>query len=116
MLRYKKVGLGIFKTQGRKYENFGNYHFGYVAAPSFPLDIALAEAGRAQGTDNKSKKWSGKPGTTGLPFTGTPPYGDDPNDQYWIRRGYEDYWTAHSSHLPYPIDSFYDCGGGMISQ
>jgi hypothetical protein len=26
-----------------------------------------------------------------VPGTGKPPYGDDPNDQGWIKRGYRDF-------------------------
>ena len=83
-----------------------------MAAPSFPLDIALAEAGRAQRKDNKFK-WPGKPGRTGLPFTGTPPYGDDPNDQYWIRRGYEDYWKCHRGPMLASFE-FWQLYGGIV--
>lgn len=67
--------------------DFGNYHFGIVAAAThmFYLETALREAGIAQcGSKVGSKKaW-------GLPSEGSP-YGDDPNDQYWIKQGWNDY-------------------------
>lgn len=88
-----------FKSEGPKrvyvhpeYEDFGNYHYGYVGASMYSLELLLAEAGRAQRKDNTTR-WPGDPGKIGLPWTGTSPYGDDPRDQYWIKRGYEDYFV-----------------------
>jgi RHS repeat-associated protein len=98
-----------FKSEGPnqinvhpEYENFGNYHYGYVGAAVYGLALLQAEAGRAQQGDHPDKDYGGDPGSVGFPEFGTPPYGDDANDQDWIRRGYEDYMRKHNVLWPFP--------------
>ena len=90
-----------YKTRvGPKFENFGNFHFGIVAAafleahtpvpsprrPNTPAlvpqekrdEFALSAAGIAH------IRWTG--GGEGMPFI-IEPYGDDPKDQAWIKLG-----------------------------
>jgi RHS repeat-associated protein len=75
---------------GPMFEDFGNYHYGYVGtAMGFPAGMLLREAGRAQIGDGTSRpEW----GTPGHPIWGggKPPYGDDPVDQGHIRNGISD--------------------------
>jgi hypothetical protein len=68
------------------WQDFGNYHYGATGAATglFTLESLLREAGRAQ------KK---KDPRRGCPRGGWP-YGDDPRDQYWIIKGWEDYWSG----------------------
>ena len=83
-------------------EDVGNYNFGVVAkAYGLPEKVALQGAGLYQiysGTSSSEwEKWrlisfsavtpSGIIGTY-RSYTLLPPYGDDPTDQYWIKRGY----------------------------
>ena len=75
----KSGGKWDFKKISRKYEDYGNYHFGWVAeAFGLPQTVALMGAGAYQI----------KSGTSKLEWYGT--YFDDPNDQYWIKEGYQD--------------------------
>jgi RHS repeat-associated protein len=77
-----------YKKDNPLYENFGNLNYGYTAAAiDMPLELALRGAGGAQvlvGTNDPKD---------GGPFGG-PPYGDDPRDQHFIRRGYMMYQSA----------------------
>jgi hypothetical protein len=68
------------------YRDFGNYNYGATGAATglFTLETLLREAGRAQ--KKRDPKW-------GCPI-GDWPYGDDPRDQYWIIKGWEDYWSG----------------------
>ncbi|MCI4031617.1 polymorphic toxin type 44 domain-containing protein [Dickeya dianthicola] len=83
---YKLVrnkGSWDFKQKGRKYENFGNFHYGAVGyAAGIPENILLRAAGCAQMRAG-----------THLPDNGAcwddEPYGDDPNDQEYIKLGIE---------------------------
>jgi hypothetical protein len=81
---YKQVhnkGNWDYKQQGPLFENFGNFHYGVVgAAQGIPDAVLLRAAGAAQyvaGTANPD--W-------GSPIYKSP-YGDDPLDQYWIKKG-----------------------------
>ncbi|WP_050587379.1 DUF4157 domain-containing protein [Mesorhizobium sp. LSJC269B00] len=75
------------------YEDFGNWHFGFMgSAAGIPEEILLRAAGAAQkiaGTSNE--RWS-NPG-----LGGKAPFGDDPNDQRLIKEGIGDFsklrWT-----------------------
>lgn len=79
-----------YKQQGREYEDFGNYNFGAVCkAVGVPESYCLREAGRGQQAAGTSKPEWGDPGNRYNPFGGTPPYGDDPNDQEWIKKGFK---------------------------
>ena len=78
-------------TPDERYENFGNYNYGYAAAATeIDLDTALRAAGAAE--TGTHPEW-------GTPLGG-PPFGDDPKDQAWIRRGYEDYFRKHPERCP----------------
>ncbi len=75
-----------YKRQGIQYENFGNFNYGATGAAfgfPFPDQILYRMAG-----------WAHQRNTSN-PNLGTPygwfPYGDDPNDQYWIQQGIQYY-------------------------
>jgi hypothetical protein len=68
-----------------KYQDFGNFHYGVVAAAmGIPEDVALRAAGVAQLFAGTSKIEYGLPGVSGA-------YGDDPKDQQQIGDGYAYY-------------------------
>ncbi|MDW8845460.1 polymorphic toxin type 44 domain-containing protein [Erwinia sp. MMLR14_017] len=68
---------------GKKYENFGNFHYGAVGhAAQISEPVLLRAAGWAQRSAGNSKLEYGF-------WYGSSPFGDDPNDQYWIRAGIE---------------------------
>jgi hypothetical protein len=87
-------------------EDFGNFHFGYVGAAWLEslgsVGLSILENGAGSNQEEKVKAGfygtgpqpsKGNSGFKYLPwFGGVPPYGDDPVDNYWIRRGYEAYW------------------------
>lgn len=76
-----------FKTQGAQYENYGNFHFGVVAAAmDIPEQIGLRGAGYVQIDSNTTQDGWGKPYDLG-----DSSYGDDPRDQAQIKAGYEYY-------------------------
>lgn len=89
---YKSPGLD--RMSHPEYEQFGNWHYGYVGnAAGYSLRALQEEAGYAQLNESVSRPGWGKPGS-GIPtyrFGGEAPYGDDPRDQELIRRGYEAY-------------------------
>jgi hypothetical protein len=72
-----------YKRQDRRYIPFGNFNYGAAgSAAGFSPDALLRAAGWAQlGAGNWSPEF-------GVPWGG-PPYGDDPDDQDWIKRGIE---------------------------
>jgi hypothetical protein len=72
-----------YKTRHRRYIPFGNFNFGAAGrAAGFSSDALLRGAGWAQ-------FWAGNWSPTfGVPW-GDPPYGDDPADQEWIKKGIE---------------------------
>ncbi|MDX8378130.1 MAG: polymorphic toxin type 44 domain-containing protein [Mariprofundales bacterium] len=85
----KNSGQWDYKQKGTSWENFGNYNYGATGAASglFTLDTLLREAGRAQTIAGTSKpEW--------CPLDNGAPYCDDPNDQYWIRQGWNDYQSG----------------------
>lgn len=71
-----------YKNQrGRQYANFGNFNYGAVGqAAGIPEEVLLRAAGWAQ-----SRAGTSKP--TYSDWHHTAPYGDDPDDQAWIRAG-----------------------------
>jgi RHS repeat-associated protein len=84
----KNFGRWDYKRRGRQYEDFGNFNYGATgAATGFTEKTLLSEAGRVQVQDEHSRSEWGKPGTPLSGEGGIPPYGDDPKDQYWIKRG-----------------------------
>jgi RHS repeat-associated protein len=84
----KNKGPMDYKQRGSVYQDFGNFNYGAVgAAVGFPNSILLREAGRAQKAAGTSRPNWGDPGSRANPIGGTPPYGDDPEDQAWIQRG-----------------------------
>ncbi|WP_084166619.1 polymorphic toxin type 44 domain-containing protein [Pseudomonas knackmussii] len=83
---YQKVRNGgewDYKQQDSSLADFGNFNYGatgYVAG--IPENILLMGAGFAQGRAGTSKPGWGN-------WYGEPPYGDDPDDQTWIKHGIE---------------------------
>lgn len=82
---YKQVrghGPWDYKNQlGRKYENFGNFHYGAVGvAAGIKPEVLLRGAGFAQ-------KSAGTSSPDFIGYKGPDAYGDDPSDQTWIRAG-----------------------------
>lgn len=77
---------------------FGNFHYGLIgAAMGFEEEFLLRAAGWAQQKAGTSKRSWGDPGV--VIFGGTPPYGDDPSDQFWIKVGVH-YYKIHEASLP----------------
>jgi hypothetical protein len=78
----RKYGPWDYKFhRGSQFENFGNFHYGAVGhAAGIKEAVLLRAAGWAQSRAGTSKEnfdvWYGHS-----------PFGDDPNDQYWIRAG-----------------------------
>ncbi len=72
-------------------QNFGNYVWGMLAAASgIPLQIAQRGAGLYSAIGpNARPEWTLPIGST-IPLV-NPPYGDDPNDSYWIEVGWLEY-------------------------
>lgn len=89
--RVKSGGPWDFKTRDPKYENFGNFHYG-AAGSAFGFDSLTLqnEAGIAQQNDPRTKSAGrGLPGPHLWPEKGIPPYGDEPKDNDWIKKGIE---------------------------
>lgn len=81
-----------FKNWTMSAEDMGNYHYGAtgLATPIFNKWFLLMMAGKNQLDKGRSKpEWQNGWQT---PFT--PPYGDDPVDQLWIRRGFDYYYNS----------------------
>ena len=86
-------GIGAAEKSSFKFGNsfveaqdLGNFHYGATgkATGIFPEWFMLYKAGRAQiNGDTSRPEWQ-----QGL-FT--PPYGDDPRDQKWIKQGFQHY-------------------------
>ena len=75
-----------YKTQGEKYEPFGNWHYGVTgSAMGFPKQVLLRAAGWAQ------QQYATSDPSWGNPWDLRPPYGDEPADQSNINRGINDY-------------------------
>ena len=105
-------GLGndnrtTFLYNGNKMESqdLGNHHFGYVAKAFglFSEEFILRQAGNYQIKSGTSRsEWQTYENIHLIPKPDPmstapiipqllPPYGDDPRDQMWIRRGFADY-------------------------
>jgi hypothetical protein len=75
------------KKYGREWEDSGNFNYGFVsAALGVPEQAALRFAGWYQMRSGTSRKEWGH-----WAFSVSGPYGDDPDDQEQIIRGYEYY-------------------------
>jgi RHS repeat-associated protein len=75
-----------YKRRGKEYENFGNWHYGVVAHEfGIGKDLALRAAGYKQARNGLSQREDGWYGDN--PWIDSS-YGDDPEDQRWIKRGY----------------------------
>lgn len=86
--RVRNKGAWDFKQIDRKYEAFGNFHYGAVGfAMGVPEQVLL----RAAGWASRRADHQGDGGE--FPFPGnwytSPPFGDDPKDQIHIRNGIE---------------------------
>ncbi|WP_350650240.1 polymorphic toxin type 44 domain-containing protein, partial [Pseudomonas sp. HY13-MNA-CIBAN-0226] len=69
--------------QGRQYEAFGNFNYGATGTVlGIPENVLLRAAGVAQTVARTTRPDFGS-------WWGGEPFGDDPRDQYWIRRGIE---------------------------
>ena len=90
-----------YKQQGSDYEDFGNFNYGATgAAFGFPDSVLLNEAGRAQQAAGTSLPSWGSPGPSLFPFLDTAPFGDDPQDQYWIKEGIDFYRNREQWNTP----------------
>ena len=87
-----------FFEQRMRSTDFGNFHFGIMALSTFipwTEEFILEQAGQAQIRDGTSRQeWQ----TYSIEVIGgenisvlQPPYGDDPIDQLWIKRGFAFY-------------------------
>ena len=84
----KNKGPWDFKQRARRYENFGNFHYGVVGrAFGFSERTLLREAGRAQQAAGTSQTTWGDPGWRLNPWGGNGSFGDDPEDQKMIKEG-----------------------------
>lgn len=90
----KSEGKWDYKTQGKQYEEFGNYNFGMAGrAAGYSENILKRGAGVYQiYSGTSSQQW-------GWPW-GSAPYGDDPMDQYWIDEGVKDFEEWRDSSCP----------------
>jgi hypothetical protein len=70
-----------YKQISKEYEAFGNFHYGAVGiAAGFSEEVLLRAAGLAQTRAGTDKPEFGR-------WWGDAPFGDDPVDQYWIKKG-----------------------------
>jgi hypothetical protein len=89
-----------YKKLGSQYEDFGNFNYGATGrAIGFSEYQLLSEAGRGQVAAGTSKPgWGTPPGR--IWGKGVPPYGDDPNDQNMIKKGFEYYYAREAGCGP----------------
>jgi len=79
----RAAGPWNYKKRGRQYEAFGNFNYGATGTVlGIPEHVLLRAAGVAQTFAKTTKPEFGS-------WWGADPFGDDPRDQYWIRRGIE---------------------------
>lgn len=73
-----------YKTRiGREYADFGNFNYGAVGtAAGIPEQLLLRAAGWAQSRSGNGEASNGH-------WYDSSPFGDDPNDQAWIKSGIE---------------------------
>lgn len=102
--KVRNKGPWDYKQRGRKYADFGNFNYGACGKAFGFSELTLRnEAGIAQIAAGTSKPaWPGdwgRPGPHLYPELGIPPYGDAPEDQYWIGQGIDYYFqTLFSKH------------------
>lgn len=83
MEQVRNKGPWDYKQRGREFQNFGNYNYGATGyAAGIPENILLRAAGWAQTRAGTSDKNWGS-------YWFKQPYGDDPEDQHWIKKGIE---------------------------
>ena len=101
----KKPTTFIYKGKRMESQDLGNHHFGYVskAFGLFSEEFVLRQAGNYQIKSGTSKpEWQHYENINLMPKPDPmssapvvpqmlPPYGDDPQDQMWIRQGMSDY-------------------------
>ena len=79
-----------FKQLGSQYQDYGNYHYGTVGvALGIPEQVLLRAAGWAQMQAGTTQETWGH-------YLGSAPFGDDPNDQAWIKKGIDYYKNVYS--------------------
>ena len=102
-----------YKLQGIQYEDFGNFNFGAAGlAAGFSEKTLLQAAGAVQIVTDLATAGNrltsgqilkiiqnGIFSGTGTPVTG-PPYGDQLNDQIWIKKGFGYYYTWVNGGCP----------------
>ena len=95
---YRQVNDGgpwDYKLQGPDFEDFGNFNYGATGkAPGFSEETLLRMAGVKQGEDHHSRPGWGVPVSIFealLGVGGVAPFGHDPRDQLWIKRGFQYY-------------------------
>lgn len=100
---YEKVrnrGDWDYKQRGAQFQNFGNFNYGASGtAFGFSEDTLLRMAGWAQVQAGTSQpEWGEAPNKLQayLGVGGRVPFGDDPNDRYWIQQGIAYYRNARS--------------------
>lgn len=84
-----------YKRTSSWYEDFGNFNYGATgSAFGYSEATLLRAAGWAQSRAGTSSINWGKPTSAVGAFFGSggsPPFGDDPKDQYWIKEGIKHY-------------------------
>ncbi|MBF0284369.1 MAG: hypothetical protein HQL51_07905 [Magnetococcales bacterium] len=89
----KSLGVGDVMPEKNPYENFGNFHYGVLGrSVGIPDQVLLRVAGGYQ-------LWSGTSTRVFSSFAGRPPYGDDPEDQWWIQQGIN-FYNRHYGNRP----------------
>ena len=92
----RNKGPWNYKKLGSQYRDFGNFNYGATgAAIGFSERTLLRMAGWAQQQPGTSKTEWGYPGNLLNPWGGTPPYGDDPDDQEIISKGIRYYYDCY---------------------
>lgn len=96
----RNKGPWDYKQQGGEYADFGNFNYGVTgAAAGFAEATLLRVAGWAQVRAGTSRPEWGAPVSllqALLGVGGQAPYGDDPQDQYWISQGIKYYRLRRS--------------------
>lgn len=87
--QFKNKGPWDYKQLGSQYEDFWNFHYGFIGKiAGIPDQLLLRAAGWAQSRAGTSKEEWGE-------WYGLSPYGDDPKDQEQIKKGIKHYENNH---------------------